>query len=54
MKSMVYERKVSGREELRHRSFDAAKRMNDPGVLWKVQIILNFRSLVTVENRTNV
>jgi hypothetical protein len=43
MKSMVYERKVNPREELHHRIFDAARRMNDPDALRKVQNILNLK-----------
>jgi hypothetical protein len=41
MKYMVYEHKVNRRKE-HHPIFDAARCMNDPHVLCKVQIILNF------------
>jgi hypothetical protein len=43
MKNMVYERKVNRREELHYRIFDAARSRNDPEVLRKVRIILNFK-----------
>jgi hypothetical protein len=42
-KNMVYGRKENRREELHHRIFDAERCMNDPDVLRKVQIILNFK-----------
>jgi hypothetical protein len=41
----VYERRINRRAELRvhNRIFVAARRMNDPDVLRKFQIILNFK-----------
>jgi hypothetical protein len=43
IKYMIYERKLSRREEIYHRIFDVARRMNDPDVVRKVQIILNLK-----------
>jgi len=42
MKNLVYERKVKKSEEFHRRIFGAARRINDPDVLHKIQIILNF------------
>jgi hypothetical protein len=42
MKNMVNECKVKRREEL-HQIFNAARCMNDPDGLHKVQIILNLK-----------
>jgi hypothetical protein len=45
MKNMGNEHKENTREELHHQIFNAARCMNDPDVLHKVQIILNFKYL---------
>jgi hypothetical protein len=43
MNGMVYECVVNRREELLYQTFYAERCVNDPDVLLKVQIFLNFR-----------
>jgi hypothetical protein len=50
MKNVAYEHKVNRREELHYQIFYAARWMNDPDVVHKVQIILNFKC-VWLHNR---
>jgi hypothetical protein len=43
LKHVAYERKVNKREEVRNRIFAAERHVNDPEVMRKAQIVLNFR-----------
>jgi hypothetical protein len=43
VKNIAYGCKENRREELHHRIFNAARRMNDPDVLRKIQIIFNLK-----------
>lgn len=40
---IVYERKVNRREKLHDRFFDTSRRMNDPTVVHKIEIIFNLK-----------